>query len=63
MGFLTPDVPTPPPAPNPASTPMTPKSLLTPQAGNSGYGSPFVAGPAGLRRKSALDKTSLIGGG
>jgi hypothetical protein len=63
MGFLTPDVPNPPPPPNPASTPMSPKSLLTPAGAQSGAASSFVAGPAGLRRKSELNKTSLIGGG
>jgi hypothetical protein len=58
MGFLSPNVPKPMPAANPAINPKSDKSLLS-----GSFLSPAVSGPAGLKRKNELGKTSLIGGG
>lgn len=61
MGFLTPSVPKPVPQANAAVNPSPPK----PDEGMSQGAafSPFTASPAALKRKSELNKTSLIGGG
>lgn len=61
MGFLFPSVPKPIPPANAASNPTAPKSDSSSGAGPAF--SPFASSPAALKRKSDLNKTSLIGGG
>lgn len=60
MGFLFPKVPSPPPPPNPAVNPTAPKLSAQQPMGASSL---ISSSPAGLARKSGLNKTSLIGGG
>lgn len=60
MGFLKPDVPTPPPAPN---TPVAANSSTFDKLSTAtGLGSLISTGTSGLKRKADVQKTSLIGG-
>lgn len=60
MGFLSPKVPTPPPAPN---TPIAANAGMTGDPSSaSGLASLISTGGSGLRRKAATNKTSLVGG-
>lgn len=65
MGFLSPKVPKPPPAPNPATPAMdamSPEALLD---GSGTYGSArslISTSSRGLKRRASTQRTSLIGG-
>lgn len=60
MSFLSPKVPTPPPAPN---TPVAANAAGTETSSmTKGLSSLISTGGTGLKRKAAVGKTSLIGG-
>lgn len=62
MGFLRPRVPTAPPAPNAAVSPIE-AAAATPETGLVGSPSSLISTSAqGLRRKPQTQRTSLIGG-
>ena len=65
MGFLRPKVPTPPPAPNPATPAMDPLGAegLTGESGTySSARSLITTSSRGLKRRASVQRTSLIGG-
>lgn len=60
MGFIKPKVPEPPAAPN---TPVAADAgTLDSIGGMKGLASLIATGNSGLKRKAAVQKTSLIGG-
>lgn len=65
MGFLTPKVPKPPPAPNPATPAMDPigaESLVGDAGTYSSARSLINTSSRGLKRRASTQRTSLIGG-
>ena len=65
MGFMKPKVPTPPPAPNPATAPIDPfnaEALLGDAGGFGSFRSMIGTSSGGLKRKASTQRTSLIGG-
>lgn len=66
MGFLKPKIPTPPPAPNPASPAMdamSAESLIGTADPYSSSRSLISTSSRGLGRRASTQRTSLIGGG
>lgn len=65
MGFLKPKIPTPDPAPNPASPAMDPmgaEGLLNPGGSYASARSLINTSSRGLKRRASTQRTSLIGG-
>lgn len=65
MGFLKPKIPTPPPAPNPATEALDPfnaEALLNQGGAYSSARSLIGATSRGLKRRASTQRTSLIGG-
>lgn len=62
MGFLTPDVPKPPNAANPAAAPITPTAQVD-QTGTAPAAASLISTSVqGLKRRASTQRTSLIGG-
>ena len=65
MGFLKPKIPTPPPAPNPATPAMDAigaESLVSDTGTYSSARSLINTSSRGLKRRASTQRTSLIGG-
>lgn len=65
MGFLKPKIPTPPPAPNPATEAMDPFDAEAALREGGAFGSArslISTASRGLKRRASTQRTSLIGG-